>query len=90
MNRQEALSALTKEASRFIGRSYAELAQMIGKPATAEHGKYQVEVTAHWDDKPNGTLRLIFAVDDGGLRAFMPLTRGTLIEPGSTFTGEIE
>jgi hypothetical protein len=90
MNKQEALSALAKEASRFVGRPYADLAQLIGKPAQAEHGKYQIEVTAHWDDKPNGTLRLSFAVDDGGLRAFMPLTRSVLVEPGTTFTGEIE
>jgi hypothetical protein len=90
MNRQEALAALINEASRLVGRSYAELAQLIGKPSTVQHGKYQVEVQAHWDDKPNGTLRLSFAVDDGGFRAFFPLTQSTLVEPGGTFTGHIE
>jgi hypothetical protein len=90
MNREEALAAITTEAARLVGRSYTELAQMIGKPFTAEHGKYQVEVQAHWDDKPNGTLRLSFAVDDRGLRAFFPLTQSTLVEPGGTFTGHTE
>lgn len=90
MNRQEALAALTKEASRLAGRSHSELARMIGNPFTAEHGKYQVEVQAHWDDKPNGVLRLSFAVDDRGLRAFFPLTQSTLVEPGGIFTGQIE
>ena len=90
MNREEALGAVAKEAARLTGRSYADLAQMIGKPTTTAHGKYQVEIQAHWDDKPNGTLRLSFGVDDRGARAVFPLTQSTLVEPGATFTGHLE
>lgn len=42
---------------------------------------YQIEVQAFYDDPKTGTLRVIVAVDDGGLSAFMPLTEDFLIDP---------
>jgi hypothetical protein len=40
-------------------------------------------------DKPVQTLRLFFSVGDGGVRAFVPLTRGALVPPCEVFASEL-
>ena len=90
----EALEVLSVEAMKFAGRSHAELSSLVDEPVHSQVvGRagtgYQVEVSAVWDDKPGHTLRLFFSVDDGGVRAFVPLTRGALVLPGSVFDGEL-
>jgi hypothetical protein len=47
-----------------------------------------LEIEAHWDDRKKRTLRVYVAVDDGGLRALMPLTRSFIIAPNGSFIGE--
>ena len=94
MNREEALAALQQEATRLRGKTHAELAAFIGAPSHADHKSnsgrtYQVEVGAAWDDEPGQILRLLFSVDDGGIRAYFPLTKSALIEPGGSFQGEV-
>jgi hypothetical protein len=42
-----------------------------------------------WDGEPGQALRLFFSIDDGGVRAFAPLTRGALVSPGQAFDGEL-
>jgi len=94
MNREEALQALNLEVTRLRGRTHAELIAFIDTPAHFEHvGKsgrtYQVDVGATWDDKPGQVLRLFFSVDDGGLRAYLPLTKSALVPPDEAFDGDI-
>lgn len=36
---------------------------------------YQIEVQFFWDSKPGQDIRVMVAVDDGGWRACVPLTR---------------
>ena len=90
----EALGVLSVEAKRYLGRTHAELSSLVEEPHHLEVPgpgavRYQIEVSATWDDKPGGTLRLFFSIDDGGLRAFAPLTRDALVEPGEAFDGEL-
>lgn len=86
MNKHEALAVLEQTLSRWRRFSYSELAKRIGAPETFEAtvgsaARYQVEVEAFWDDQPQGNIRVIGAVDDGGIRAFLPLTADFIMRP---------
>jgi hypothetical protein len=79
MNEQVAYGLIDTELRRLQQLSYSELAALIGrveaKKVVAEDGNtYQLEVQAFWDGKKGGDVRLIVAADDGGWRAFKPLT----------------
>lgn len=47
-----------------------------------------VEIEAFWDDRPDADVRVIFAIDDGGWRAFVPVTDSFIIAKDGTFAGE--
>ena len=47
-----------------------------------------MEILAFWDDKPNGVLRVRAALDDGGIRAYVPMIEDFLITPDGRFVGE--
>jgi hypothetical protein len=49
---------------------------------------YQVQTQALWDSRNDGALRIIVAVDDGGWRAFVPLSEDFIIPPDGSFVGE--
>jgi hypothetical protein len=95
MDRNEAHAVLAAYLNRYRGRSYAELASCVGEgcidtaQATGARGdEYQIEIQCLWDDKPNGNVRVVASVDDGGLRAFCPLTRCFIIRPDGQFVDE--
>ena len=48
----------------------------------------QVEISVFWDDKPNEDVRVIFSIDDGGWRAFVPVTDSFIIARDGSFVGE--
>lgn len=51
--------------------------------------RYQVETQGIWDrGEAAGDLRIIASVDDGGLRAFAPLSRDFIIASDGSFVGE--
>lgn len=53
------------------------------KDVAGPDGKtYQVETSAFWDRDANGPIRVIVAIDDGGWRAFVPLTADDIIAAG--------
>jgi len=88
MNRDEAQRVATNHLASYRAKPYAELVGLVGTVQThqvvAPSGvTYQLEVQAIWDDpkKPNDLLRVMVAVDDGGLRAFAPVTEAFLIGP---------
>ena len=79
MNEQVAYALINFELTRLEKVPYADLAGLIGKvetkEAVGEDGKkYQLEIQVLWDSKKGGDLRVIVAADDGGWRAFKPLT----------------
>ena len=95
MNSAEAKALLEAELGKYRSRPYEELAAMVGKServeATASSGTwYQIVVQALWDDprKPNTVLRVAGAIDDGGIRAYVPLTDSFLVTSSGEFVGE--
>ena len=86
MDRAEAKSILAKELTAFAARPYDKLVASIKhadvKNVVGESGaNYQIEVTVFWDSKPNGDLRIMASIDDGGWRAFLPLTDSLIMTP---------
>ena len=49
---------------------------------------WQLEIEVLWDDEPNGNVRVTVSVDDGGLRAFVPMTDSFIKTPSEQFVGE--
>ncbi|MEI2731013.1 MAG: hypothetical protein V9G08_03230 [Dermatophilaceae bacterium] len=48
-----------------------------------------VSIDAFWDNpKRKDNLRVALSIDDGGRRAFMPLTESFIVAPDGTFIGE--
>ena len=93
MNNEEALSILAQEMERCRATPYADLMQLLDETkyieSTAPSGTpYQVELSVVWDDKSKGDLRVIGSIDDGGWRAFKPLTDSFILRPDGTFVGE--
>jgi hypothetical protein len=59
---------------------------MVGVSGT----RYQVEITAFWDSGKPGNLRVLAAIDDGGWRAFKPLSTDFIMAPDGSFVGEAD
>jgi hypothetical protein len=92
----------TEEATRILDEVVAELrrdsydtlvARYLNQTSTravvAESGvEYQVEVQAFWDGRQPGNLRVIAAIDDGGWRAFKPLSSDFISATDGSFVGE--
>ena len=91
-----------EEATRILDEAVAELrrepyetlvARYLNESDTrviaAESGvQYQVEVQAFWDGRQPGNLRVIIAIDDGGWRAFNPLSMDFIVASDGSFVGE--
>ncbi len=93
MNKKEASEILGEVVATLRRLSYEQLLQFRGEPDVREivgdSGTwYQVEVMAFTDDPKSGNLRVSFGIDDGGWRAFFPLTGDFIIAPDGTFVGE--
>jgi hypothetical protein len=50
--------------------------------------QYQVTIQVFWDSKPHGDLRVVGSIDDGGWRAFLPLSDSFIMAPDGSFVGE--
>jgi hypothetical protein len=86
MDREEALGLLNAKLDDYRQMTYSELISKIGTNQVVEVGgpsgtEYQIEIQVMWDHKPNGDIRILGAVDDGGLRAFMPLCSDLIVRP---------
>jgi hypothetical protein len=85
---------LAQQLTKWRDRSYAELSQLLDADCesievTGPSGAvYQIEIRAIWDDQPGGVIRVIGSVDDGGWRAFLPLTDDFLRAPDGSFVDE--
>jgi hypothetical protein len=86
MNKEDAQKILREELQYFENKSYAELAEQVGEnlsyeKETPEGRSYQLEILILWDSKPEKAIRVIASIDDGGWRAFFPLTDSILKLP---------
>lgn len=94
MDKTEAMEIIESELDIFRLKSYEELKGMIDtapftKEITSNTGnKYQIEIMAHWDDKPEEDIRVHGCIDDMGWRAFFPLTSDFIKSPTGDFIGE--
>ena len=93
MDKADALQVLRVQLEPWRRRTYAELAREVGHShrfeLTAPSGTwYQGDVRVHWDDKPDGAIRVIGAIDDGGWRAYVPLTETFILGSDGAFVGE--
>jgi len=89
MDRAEAKSILAKELSEFAARPYDKLVASIKhadvKNVVGELGaNYQSKFSVFWASKPDGDLRIMASIDDGGSRALLPLTDSLSMKPDGT------
>ena len=78
MNKTDALRLLGEQLQLWRERSWKDLRGEVGQSlhfeVTDDSGTwYQGDVQVVWDDLPDGAIRVIASVDDGGWRAFVPL-----------------
>lgn len=94
MNNQEAVEVLERELEVFRRESYADLVRRIARePVVCERPgsgnvTYQIEIQFFWDGAPGDDVLVMGSVDDGGLRAFVPLTRSFIKSADGSFVGE--
>jgi hypothetical protein len=93
MGHQVAYALIDGWLKELRQRSYQDLVSLIGHPQTkqlrGEDGKqYQLEAQVFWDGKKGADLRVMVAGDDGGWRAFMPLSDDFIMAPDGSFVGE--
>ncbi len=93
MNTKEARSILSDVISDLRELPYEELSRFIEDPGllemTGDSGTwYQLEIIVFIDDPKAQTLRVSVGIDDGGWRAFYPVTDDFIIAPDGSFVGE--
>ena len=93
MDKAEAKSLLSQELSRYRELPYAKLFSLVDKIETLERTApsgvtYQIEMQVFVDDESRQTLRVLGSIDDGGWRAFAPLSDSFILAPDGSFVGE--
>lgn len=83
MNSEQAKQMLNEELEKYRQQTFAELANRIGEneaneKTSASGARYQIEINIFWENQPNGNILVIGSIDDGGWRAFAPLTMSFL------------
>lgn len=93
MNKVEARQLLEAQLEAWRQRSYTELSREVGRwrrfETTGQSGAwYEGDIQFFWDDRPNGPVRVIGSIDDGGWRTFVPVTEDFILAPDGSFVGE--
>ena len=94
MDNQQASEILERELESFRQEPYSELVRRIGlEPVVLERaGKgttaFIVEIEFMWDGPEGGNVLVIGSVDDGGWRAFVPITRSFIKPPDGAVVGD--
>ncbi len=93
MDQSEARTILHEHLGKYRQRSYADLAGNVDKEdrfeAKGPSGTvYYLQFLFVWDSAPNADIRVIGHIDDGGWRAFCPLTEDFILSPSGVFVGE--
>jgi hypothetical protein len=94
MNKDEARAILISELAKYRERSYDQLCAIVDAAkhrcqVTGVSGtQYQIEIYAYWDAKPRCDVRVIGCIDDGGWRAFVPMSDSFIKAPDGSFVGE--
>ena len=95
MNKQEAKKVLSEKVTEYRSLNYERLRAKINQEKDVFEIKapsgatYYIDIIVVWDDKPNGIIRVMGCIDDGGFRAFFPMGgEGFLLAPNGSFVGE--
>ncbi|MCM2326951.1 MAG: hypothetical protein NDI88_03580 [Lysobacter sp.] len=93
MDTVAAQKVLNEWLARLRAVPYPELASRVGSVTTDEVARdsersWQLEVEVSWDDEPDGNVRVMVSIDDGGLRAFVPMSEDFIKSPSGEFVGE--
>lgn len=93
MDTVAAQKVLDKWLARLRAVPYRELASRVDSVTTDEVARdsersWQLEVQVLWDDEPDGNVRVVASIDDGGLQAFVPITKSFIKSPSGEFVGE--
>jgi hypothetical protein len=93
MDASEARLLLRQHMAHCRERTHAELAAAMGRIDIAEvrggsGAIYQIEIQVLWDDKEQRNLRVLGAIDDGGVSAFRPLNEDFIMAPDGSVLGE--
>ena len=92
-SREEARALLAAHLAGYRPYPYSRLAELIGSVETADASgadgaKYQLEVEFFWDDKKEGDIRVLGAIDGGSISEFTPMTEAFIKAPDGSFVGE--
>jgi hypothetical protein len=90
MDIAEARRILAERLTRYRTLSYAQLVARIDQVECEQIGEpgkkfWQMEFQVVWDTQLNGNVRVLGSIDDGGLRAFAPLTDDFIKAPNDEF-----
>jgi hypothetical protein len=93
VDKGEAKEILAAHLARYRGLTYAELVRRLKTVDTEEitgpsGTVYQLEVQFFWDNRPNGNVRVIGAIDDGGISWLVPLSGDFIMAPDGSFVDE--
>ena len=94
MNRTEALLVLEAQLRKYREWSYDRLRLRVGLPKISSEVmgasgiRYYLDVIVHWDGEPDADVRVVACIDDGGWRAFVPLTRCFIKASDGSFVDE--
>lgn len=93
MNEPLAYVLIGAELQRLRRLPYSELIRLVGNPEVkrvlgSDGNRYQLEIEAVWDSKRGEDVRVIVAADDGGWRAFKPLTNSFIMRRDGSIVGE--
>lgn len=94
MNKPEAAQLLATELARCRQQPYDDLVTQINAPKQVievvgpSGTRYYMAVVVHWDGEPRGNVRVIATIDDGGARAFVPMSDDFIKAPDGSFVGE--
>jgi hypothetical protein len=89
MDSNEAKRLIEEQLAKYRRLGYTALLRLLDEQDTFElegagGTKYQVEIHAIWEGQKGGDLRVMGCIDDGGWRAFVPLSSDFIIGPDGT------
>ena len=94
MNKAEAQRIITVELAKYRTRPYDELRGLVDAPKLSfevvaeSQTRYYVDIRVLWDDVPEGDVRVVACIDDGGWRSYFPMADSFIKAPDGSFVDE--
>lgn len=92
MNTEEATALVRQQLMEYRRMAYVDLCRLVDMRLPtlvlkgASGAEYQVVVQLHWEGKRGGDIRVIGLIDDGGWRAFVPLSQDFITGPNNVIS----